>query len=373
MKLLLTFLLLPLSIIIPAQEKYVLSGKIKSSGNVIDGLQILLLDSAETNFIKSTLPEADGTFTLTDIDQGIYALLIMNNGSSWYKKTGIRINKNIYLDTIQGPEEEQLEEITVRSSKPMIEIKPDKLILNVNNSSLNAGSTALEVLSRAPGVRVDQNDVIALKGKQGVVVMIDGKIQQISSDDLANLLKNLPSQSIEKIELISNPGAQYDAAGNAGIINIITKRTGNNGYSGSANIFYGQGLYPKAGTGLNIQFKKNKWNYFLNYNFSYRLWFSHLTLDRKFMDENNNSLKYRYVQDNYSVYNFKNHSSSFGTDYRISEKSTIGISGSINTNKFEPTLHNTNQTLNQMGNMIYSFLTEGAHQNLYYNYAGTFF
>ena len=103
--------------------------------------------------------------------------------------------------------------MTIHSQRPLIEVHADKLIMNVEASIANTGSTAFEVLQRAPGVTVDQNDNIALKGKQGVTIMIDGKILPVGGEDLANMLKGMPSGSIDQIEalLIREPGTMRPA------------------------------------------------------------------------------------------------------------------------------------------------------------------
>src|SRR5207237_5476372 len=103
----------------------------------------------------------------------------------------------------------------------------------VAGSIIATGSTALEVLEKAPGVTVDrQNDNLQLRGKDGVIVQIDGKQTYLSMQDVVNMLRNMPSDNIEKIELITNPGARYDASGNSGIINIRLKKNNNVGTNG---------------------------------------------------------------------------------------------------------------------------------------------
>ena len=106
----------------------------------------------------------------------------------------------------------------------MIEVKADKTIVNVENSINAVGSDALELLRKSPGVLVDKDDALSLAGKNGVQVYIDGKPSPLSGADLAAYLKSIQSTQIESIELITNPSAKYEAAGNAGIINIKLKR-----------------------------------------------------------------------------------------------------------------------------------------------------
>jgi hypothetical protein len=112
----------------------------------------------------------------------------------------------------------------VTAKKPFIEQQIDKTIVNVENSVVSAGNTAIEILEKSPGVTVDKDGNISLKGKQNVMVMLDGKPTYMSSSDLANMLRNMQSTQLDKIEIMTNPPAKYDAAGNAGVINIRLKK-----------------------------------------------------------------------------------------------------------------------------------------------------
>src|SRR6202022_793295 len=111
--------------------------------------------------------------------------------------------------------------------------KADRMVINVDASPANAGSTALEVLERSPGITVDKDDNISLKGKQGVTIMIDNKPTYLSASQLASYLKSLPASAIDQIEIMTNPSAKYDASGNSGIINIKTKKNKTRGFNGS--------------------------------------------------------------------------------------------------------------------------------------------
>ena len=148
-----------------------------------------------------------------------------------------------------------LKEVVVAAKRPIIEMQADKLVLNVESSPVAAGSNGLELLAKAPGVNVDQDNRISLKGKQGIQVMIDGKNTYMSMDDVVNMLQSTPANAIDKIEIMLNPSAKYDAAGNAGIINIKMKRDKNLGFNGSATIGGGYGRYYKANGGLRLNYR----------------------------------------------------------------------------------------------------------------------
>ncbi len=158
------------------------------------------------------------------------------------------------------------------------------MIINVDASPTNAGSTAMDVLERSPGVTVDKDDNISLKGKQGVTIMIDNKPTYMSSTQLASYLKSLPASAIDQIELMTNPSAKYDAAGNSGIINIKTKKNKTKGFNGSLTLTHTQGEYPKPSASLNLNYRDGKANFFLNAGYSHWEGFQNLDITRKYID-----------------------------------------------------------------------------------------
>ena len=139
-------------------------------------------------------------------------------------------------------------------------------MINVDASPTNTGLNALEVLEKSPGVTVDNDGNISLKGKQGVMILIDGNPTYMSGADLAALLKNMQSSSLDQIEIMTNPPAKYDAAGNSGIINIKTKKGIVKGMNGIVMLGYTQGLYGRFNGGVNLNYRNDKVNLFGGYN-----------------------------------------------------------------------------------------------------------
>src|SRR5690606_25781608 len=161
-------------------------------------------------------------FAIEEIAAGNYIMKVTLLGYDTYSSGNIAVAGSTTIpDITLVSKSTVLSEVGVRAQKPFIEVKADKVIVNVEDSIISAGSSAMEVLQRSPGVMVDNNDNISLKGKQGVMIWMNGKQTPMSGSDLANVLKSMPANSIDRIEIISNPGARYDAAGSAGIINII--------------------------------------------------------------------------------------------------------------------------------------------------------
>lgn len=219
---------------------------------------------------------------------------------------------------------DSLTAVTVAGRKLPVERRQGKTIVNVEASVTNTGSTVLEVLEKSPGVTVDRNGGIALNGKTGVLVMIDDKPTYLSGDDLNNLLSSMNSSQVAQIELISNPTAKYDAAGNAGIINIRTKKNRNNGFNGSFTTSYGQGVYPKNNNSLVLNYRAGRVNAFLNYSVNASKYLNSLYAYRQYYDPNKNVTAI-LEQTAYFTGTVVNNTAKAGLDYSIAPATVVGI------------------------------------------------
>lgn len=226
----------------------------------------------------------------------------------------------------------QLKQVVVSSKKPLYEVKIDKTVVNVDASPSNVGTNVIEVLEKAPGVNVDKDGNISLKGKNAVLVMIDGRPSYLTPADLYNYLKSLPSTAIDQIELMTNPPAKYDASGNAGVINIKTKKNKTMGFNGTYNASIGQGVYNRHSNSLNLNYRKNKLNIFSNMSYSNWGGFNNLKILRKYKDDNN-IVKAIFDQSAFAKNKEDNNINvKIGFDYSISNKTNIGaiLSGFVN-------------------------------------------
>ena len=217
-----------------------------------------------------------------------------------------------------------MKEATVTGRTPPVERKRDRTIINVEASPVNTGSTVLEVLERSPGVTVDRNGGISLNGKPGVLVMIDDKLTYLAGEDLNNLLSSMNSSQVAKIELIFNPPARYDAAGNAGIINIKTKKNNNAGFNGSLTTSYAQGVYPKSNNSLVLNYKKGRINAFFNYSLNDVGYLTNLYAYRQYFDDNKNVIGI-LQQPSYFSGTVVNNTAKTGLDYSPSANTTVGF------------------------------------------------
>lgn len=313
-----------------AQNK--ISGS-KISGTVLDEEKkpldfatISLLKGGDSSLVRTAVSDLDGKFLLSDLPAGDYFLTASMIGFKKISTKAFSINQANPLmnfpEIIVAKDSKMLGEVTVRAIKPFVERKMDRLVVNVENSSVAAGSTALEVLQRAPGVTVDQNDNIAMQGKQGVLVMIDGKQTYMSNADVANLLKSMPSSQIETIELITNPSAKYDAAGNSGIINIKTKKSNNVGTNGTLTAGTGYGDNYRSNAGLSLNHRNRDINLFGNYNFSSVDRGQDMSINREV--SNSNVMTYFGQQVN-SLRKSDNNNFKAGLDFFLNKNNTLGF------------------------------------------------
>ncbi|MBL7699747.1 MAG: TonB-dependent receptor [Chitinophagaceae bacterium] len=217
-----------------------------------------------------------------------------------------------------------LAEVTVAGKKPFIQLFPDKTVVNVESAVTNTGASLLEVLEKSPGITIDRNGGISLKGRQGVLIMIDGKPAQVSGNDLNNLLSGMTASQVDQIEIMDNPSAKYDAAGNAGIINIKTKKNNRKGFNGNVNLALGQGKFSRTVNSLNINRYSGKVNVFANVNVNLNRNFMRMYALRKYYAEDNTTLLSILDQPSYLTGKAPSQSIKTGVDYYITKKTTLG-------------------------------------------------
>jgi hypothetical protein len=346
-----------------------INGKVMAEQEAIVGANIALMKTDGKTLVKADISNDKGEFMFENIADGTYVLKAsMTSFEAYTSDSFVVANANIVLPAIAMQRKSNtLKDVSVRAQKPFIEVKADKVVVNVENSIVSAGSSVLDVISRSPGVRVDQNDNISLKGRSGVNIMIEGKRTVVAGSDLANLLKSMPSSAVEQLEIISNPSARYDAQGTSGIINIKTKRDKRMGFNGSVNASYAQGVYPKAGTGFNLNYRNKKWMVTTNYNYNYRTGFNHLSLYRSFF--NNNVFENAYDQDNNTVFDVYSHNAGLSVDYSLSKKTTLGAMATINPGYFDIDRKSYSKVLASDRSLQSYFITNSTARNDFGNYS----
>lgn len=335
----------------------------------IENASVALLRSTDSSLLKTMLSDKNGFSEFEYLPAENYILRISVTGFEEKYSAPITISEQEptarLADIILTPGKiTRLKEVTVSAKKPFIQKLTDRIVVNVENSIGSTGSSAMDVLERSPGVNVDQNDIISLRGRQGVIIMIDGKPTPMSGADLANYLKALPSSALERIEIITNPSAKYDASGNSGIIDLKMKKDQRLGLNGTFSTGYGQGVYPKANAGSTFNYRNKKMNIFGNYNYAYRIGLNHLLLDRNFYEDgiyNGGDLK-----DNYSKSPLSGNTARFGIDFFPSKKTIIGFVANGNFNHYTRNSNNSSIVISperQAVSTFESFATNNDHSN----------
>lgn len=305
--------------------------------NGVEGATVELLRSRDSALVKTTLSDKNGLAEWDAVTPATYLIRASGVGLAVTYSPVFEVKPaeviNAPVIRMATSNASQLQGVTVAAKKPFIQRLNDRLIVNVESSLVNVGSSAFEVLERSPGVTIDQNDAISLRGKAGVIIMIDGKPSPMSGADLANYLRGLPVNAIERIELITNPSSKYDAAGNSGIIDIRMKKDQRLGYNGTFTAGYGQGVYPKWNAGSTFNYRNKGVNIFGNYNYGYRENLNHLLINRNFYEAG--ILKGSDDKDNYAWMPFKGHTVRAGADFFPSKNTIIGVVVNGSFNRFK--------------------------------------
>lgn len=326
-----------LSLAMMAQATPGISGSVKDdAGKALPGATISLLRSTDSALVKIAVSDQSGQYLFTGIKTGKYLLSVTSVGFTKkfsapfdYSDADVKIP-----DLAISPAPRNMNNITITAVKPFIETKLDKTVVNVDASPTSAGSTALEILEKSPGVMVNNDGVISLRGKQGVIVMMDGKPTFLSAADLATLLRNMPASALETIEIMTNPSSKYDASGNSGIIDIRTKKGKNNGFNGNIMLGATTSIYnldgtlymmPKSQNSVNFNYRKNSINIFGNYNPNFFCGRNTMDMESKQIDAADGQVKgYTDQQTRFKFANF-NHTLKLGMDWYANKKNVFGI------------------------------------------------
>ena len=300
-----------------------LSGKIESDqGEAIPFANIVIYKVSDSSLVKGDASDLDGNFSI-NLKPGNYAVRFSFIS---YKDKTIRIEhgKNgSDLGTVQLQlNSEMIDEVQVVAEKSQMKLKLDKRVFNVGKDLSNAGTNAAEILDNIPSVAVDIEGNISLRGSQNVRVLIDGKPSTITGGSTADVLRQFQGNMIERVEVITNPSARYDAEGEVGIINIILKKEKKEGTNGSIEAVAG---YPdNYRLSFNLNFRKKKYNLFTSYGTGYRKSPGGGTTFQSFK---NQDTSYVFESTNNRSRASLNHNIRLGGDYYINPKNTITVAG----------------------------------------------
>ncbi len=314
-----TFLFLGISATsLNAQE---IKGRLLDSKNEpLLAATLSLHNQKDSSAVKYGYIEADGSFRFSQIPAGNYFLKIEEEESVQYLEhfSYDGASDKDFSDIIFTPSESTMEKIVFTYQRPLIEMKPDGLVFNVDSTINAVGQNGLDLMRKSPGVVVDKDENITMNGKNGIRVYIDGRLSPLQGNELSEYLKTIQSSTIDAIEIISSPSAKYDAAGNAGVINIKLKKNKLLGTNGSVNAGYAIGKFSKYNGGVSLNHRNGKFNIYGNYNYNYGISWNDATFERRTLDTFF-SQKAEMIGHN-STHNYK-----AGVDYFIDDKNTVGI------------------------------------------------
>ncbi len=298
------------------------TGKVlDKDGQAVMFANVVLNATADSSMVKVEPTGEDGVFEMANIPEGNYFITITYVGLTEYRSAPFTVKAG---ETLQLPDIEMaesvlaLEEVVVQAIRPLLEIRPDKMVFNVQGSVNATGNNALELLRKSPGIVVDNNENIMMLGKSGVRIYIDGKPSPLRGDDLAAYLKNLQSTEIDAIEIITNPSSKYDAEGNAGIINIKLKKDQRLGANANLNLGYSAGEVARYNTSINGNYRGRKVNTFGNYGY-------YIGKYAAFLDIYREQTGFRIDQKGIEGGDWESHNFKLGADYFLDEQQTIGF------------------------------------------------
>jgi iron complex outermembrane receptor protein len=342
-----------------------ISGTVTERSKFLESVTADLLKASDSSIVKQTFSDKNGRFSFENVPQGKYVVSFTASEyqNSFSKVVEISdVNKIISLKPVSLlPTSKTLAAVIVNTDKLLVEQKAGKTVINVDASATNIGLNALDLLQKSPGVTVDNDGYISLKGKQGVMILIDGKPTYMSGADLAAYLKNMQSTNLSQIEIMTNPPAKYDASGNSGIINIKTKKGVIKGMNGSANVGYNKAYYGNLNGGLNINYRNNKLNLFGNYYGGTYENYGILTIKRHFYRADKTTIS--GIADQSTVNHFKGNyqGGKAGLDYFFSKKDVAGfvVNANINNNAQDP--YGDSYIRDAAGNVLYKLNSLGVN------------
>jgi iron complex outermembrane receptor protein len=245
----------------------IITGQVRSATEPVSFATILLLGATDSTVVQALTSDENGRFTFAAIAAGSYRVRASFVAYRTFTTPVFQLGRQaVDLGTLLvQPGNVALGEVTVTGNKPLIERKADRLVFNAGSSVRAATGSAWDLVRVTPGVMATAQGTLSIAGKKGVQVMINNRLRRLSAEELADYLKQLPGTAVESIEVITNPPANYDAEGNAGLLNIVTKHNENEGLNGTARLAPEQGVLPKLSGSANLNYRRDKLNLYAAY------------------------------------------------------------------------------------------------------------
>jgi hypothetical protein len=307
----------------------VISGKLTDEkASPLRFANVALLKAADSVFVAGVLTDSEGRFSLKMPAPGKFILRFSSIGFGEKRTEPFDIAPNAPskdLGTLTMQElPRNMKDVTVTALRPTITQLADRMVVNVQGTAMAAGATAFDVLSRSPGVFIDQDGNIQLNGKSGVTVMIDGKLTYLSANDLRTMLQGMSAENIKNIEIITNPSSKYDAEGSSGILNINLKKNDRQGMNGSVYGSYNyNGKQHGFSSGGNINYNSGKWTTYMTVDMARRVGGREATFTRVFYGRNETTYFDQVATGNFVVQGPP--AVRIGVDYNLTTRHSIGV------------------------------------------------
>jgi hypothetical protein len=312
-----------------AQQVPVIRQKVlDENGQGLPDVTIELLKASDSSFVMARLTDSSGIAWFSNLKPGSYFTRASRVGFAGRLGGLFEFPGSDYLqlpDVQLQTGNKSLAGVTVTAHKPFIEIKPGKTVVNMEAGFSSAGTTAMEALEKLPGITMDKEGNVLLKGRSGVTILVDGKQTYLDGAQLSTLLGGMSASQISQVEIMDAPPASFDAAGNAGVINIKTKKTNQKGFNSSLTTAYSQGRYAKYNNNLQLNYRSGAFNTFLNYSLNSNRNFTRIEATRRYYRQDDITLASILEQPSFldgrgSVHNLRT-----GLDYNLNARSTIGL------------------------------------------------
>ena len=366
-----------------AQRTLIEGSTVDNNNAAIEFVNITILDTEDQRFVTGNVSELEGQFSIEVNQTGTYIIQFSFIGYETIEQqielTGGQIDLGPVVLEEAGV---QLDEVVVKAKQPTIIRKIDRLVFQVANTAVATGESVLEMLRYTPGIYVDPSGNIMMNGKNGVRVFMDDRPVYVQGEQLKSLLSSIPSTSVQRIEVITNPSAKYDAEGMVGIINIVMQGKQDAGINGNVQAAYSFGVKNAYNAGVNLGAKQGNATYFLNYDFKHKVIYSQGTLDR--IPENAPGLFRQFNEIKPKDSHFLNG----GVQWKFGERQELGLKGNFAQSEYNGSIHSLTEVkegeellqlnptysqidrefLNYGGNAFYKIKLDTAGQQIEFNY-----
>ncbi|WP_369679152.1 carboxypeptidase regulatory-like domain-containing protein [Siphonobacter sp. BAB-5385] len=304
-------------------------GRVQEKQTPMASATVRLFRLPDSSFVAGTLTDESGAFSLASTP-GNYFARIEFIGYQPVKTAALQVRSQaLDLGVIQlSPTSNSLKEVVVQAEKSSMELTLDKRVFNVGKDLANAGGTASDILSNVPSVAVDVEGNVSLRGSSNVRILIDGRPSGLVSIKGGSGLQQLQGSAIEKIEVITNPSARYEAEGMGGVINIVLKKERQEGINGSFDVITGHPT--NYGLAANVNYRRRNLNFFVNYTLAYR---NTPGRNNLYQEVYRNDSTFVSRQNSRSQLKGMNNNARAGLDYYFSEKSILTAAYTWRTSK----------------------------------------